>query len=83
MDSITQATLGAAIGEALLGKKVIWVHAVSVGEVLQLQTIIQGIRQKRSDVEFVIAEGLEHFNPCSYVPYVKEAANWLETTVWK
>ncbi len=35
-----------------------------------------------SDVEFVIAEGLEHFNPCTYVPYVKEAANWLETTVW-
>ena len=36
-----------------------------------------------SDVEFVIAEGLEHFNPCNYVPYVKEAANWLEITVWK
>lgn len=36
-----------------------------------------------SDVEFVIAEDLEHFNPCNYVPFVKEAANWLETTVWK
>lgn len=32
----------------------LWLHAVSVGEVLQLQTIIQGIRQQRSDVEFVI-----------------------------
>jgi len=32
----------------------LWFHAVSVGEVLQLQTVIEEIRQRREDVEFVI-----------------------------
>ena len=32
----------------------LWLHAVSVGEVLQLQTVIEGIQKQRSDIEFVI-----------------------------
>ena len=47
------------------------------------QNFVNATIDAGSDVEFVIAPGLEHFNPCDYVPYVKEAANWLETTVWK
>lgn len=36
-----------------------------------------------SDVTFVVAPGLGHYEPCSYVPYLKDAATWLETEVWK
>ena len=35
-----------------------------------------------TDLEFIIAPGLEHYNSCAYVPYLKDAANWLENTVW-
>ncbi len=35
-----------------------------------------------TDVEFVIAAGLEHYNSCSYVPFLIDAATWLETVVW-
>lgn len=35
-----------------------------------------------SDITFVTAEGLDHFNSCDYVSYLQEAATWLETTVW-
>jgi len=35
-----------------------------------------------SEIEFVIADGLTHNNSCDYVPYLKDAASWLETTVW-
>ena len=34
--------------------KRLWLHAVSVGEVLQLQPVIEEIRNQRSDIEFVI-----------------------------
>jgi 3-deoxy-D-manno-octulosonic-acid transferase len=37
-----------------IAKKRLWLHAVSVGEVLQLQTVIEGIQEQRSDIEFVI-----------------------------
>jgi len=35
-----------------------------------------------SDIQFVIADGLEHFNSCVYVPYLEDAADWLVNTVW-
>lgn len=35
-----------------------------------------------SDVTFVIADGLEHYNSCNYVSYLQDAASWLENTVW-
>ncbi|UCE94180.1 MAG: hypothetical protein JSV73_02565 [Flavobacteriaceae bacterium] len=35
-----------------------------------------------SDITFAEAEGLVHNAPCSYVPYLREAVNWLETEVW-
>ena len=35
-----------------------------------------------STIEFVIAPGLTHNEPCSYVSYLQDAANWLTNTVW-
>ena len=35
-----------------------------------------------TDLTFVIADGLEHFNPCVYVPYLMDATDWLENVVW-
>lgn len=35
-----------------------------------------------SDVTFVVAPGLEHFNSCAYVSYLQDAADWLVNTVW-
>lgn len=35
-----------------------------------------------SDITFVIAPGLNHFEPCNYAPYIEEAAQWLVNDVW-
>jgi len=35
-----------------------------------------------SDITFVTADGLEHFNSCVYVPYLQDAVAWLQNTVW-
>ncbi len=35
-----------------------------------------------SDITFVSANGLEHFNSCVYVSYLQDAVVWLENTVW-
>lgn len=35
-----------------------------------------------SDVTFVIADGLIHFDSCAYIPYLQDAADWLVNTVW-
>ncbi|MDC9722686.1 MAG: dienelactone hydrolase family protein [Urechidicola sp.] len=35
-----------------------------------------------SDITFVVADGLTHFNSCDYVPYLQNAVAWLENTVW-
>lgn len=35
-----------------------------------------------SDVTFVIAPGLTHTEPCSYVSYLQDAATWLVNDVW-
>lgn len=35
-----------------------------------------------SDVEFVIANGLGHYEPCEYLDEFKDAVTWLETEVW-
>jgi len=36
-----------------------------------------------SDIHFVVADTLSHFRPCDYVPYLQEAAVWLQEDVWK
>jgi len=35
-----------------------------------------------TNLEFVIAENLEHYDSCAYVPYLMDAATWLQTVVW-
>ena len=35
-----------------------------------------------SDIEFIIADGLGHLDVCDYVPYLKDAVEWLETEIW-
>ena len=35
-----------------------------------------------TDLEFVVADGLDHFNSCDYVPYLQDAVTWLQNTVW-
>lgn len=35
-----------------------------------------------SNIEFVTADSLTHYNTCDYVSYLKDAALWLEETVW-
>ena len=52
-------------GEKLLGtlphrsgdKSCVWLHAVSVGEVLQLPGLIAGLRRRRPDLNFVLTVG--------------------------
>ena len=36
-----------------------------------------------TDITFVIATGLTHNNTCDYESYLKDAAIWLDTVVWK
>ena len=35
-----------------------------------------------STIEFVVAPGLTHNQACDYVPYLKDAIEWLNTSVW-
>jgi fermentation-respiration switch protein FrsA (DUF1100 family) len=35
-----------------------------------------------SDITFVTADGLDHFNSCDYVPYLQDAVAWLQNSVW-
>ena len=34
------------------------------------------------DITFVIAPNLGHFEPCHYVEYIQDAADWLVNDVW-
>tara|TARA_R110001599_G_scaffold327339_1_gene540261 strand:+ start:611 stop:1402 length:792 start_codon:yes stop_codon:yes gene_type:complete len=43
---------------------------------------VDGSISAGSDITFVEATGLGHYEPCNYVPYVKDAITWLQTTVW-
>ncbi len=35
-----------------------------------------------SSIEFIVAPGLTHNEACEYVPYLKDAIAWLNTSVW-
>lgn len=39
--------------------------------------------QAGSQVEFIRAPGLGHYQPCDYVPYLEDAAIWLRDEIWK
>lgn len=36
-----------------------------------------------SDITWVVATGLSHYEPCDYVPYLQEAVTWLTDVVWQ
>lgn len=36
-----------------------------------------------SDIQFIIAPDLDHYSVCDYTPYLREAAQWLVTNIWK
>ncbi|MBK8611178.1 MAG: dienelactone hydrolase family protein [Chitinophagaceae bacterium] len=50
--------------------------------VAQTQTWVQLSQVAGSNITFVVAPGLSHYIPCSYVSYLQGAANWLVNTVW-
>ncbi|HPG10314.1 MAG TPA: dienelactone hydrolase family protein [Chitinophagaceae bacterium] len=50
--------------------------------VAQTQTWVQLSQNAGSDITFVVAPGLGHYVPCSYVQYLQDAATWLENYVW-
>lgn len=50
--------------------------------VAQTQAWVEQSIEVGSDIEFVVAEGLTHNEPCDYVPYLKEGVEWLKSSVW-
>jgi predicted esterase len=50
--------------------------------VAQTQAWVQASQAAGSNITWVVAPGLGHYVPCSYTPYLQQAANWLKNTVW-
>ena len=48
----------------------------------EVQTVINGSIQLGSDIDLHLAPELTHYEACSYVPYLKEAARWLMDEIW-
>ncbi len=46
------------------------------------QELVEESIEAGSDITFVVAEGLIHVEPCTYLDELKEAVSWLETEVW-
>lgn len=47
-----------------------------------IQNWIDETNAAGSDITLEVAPGLTHPEPCEYVPYLQNAANWLENYVW-
>ena len=47
-----------------------------------VQNWVNASRLAGSNIEFVVAPGLGHYQPCDYVPYLKEGVNWLINDIW-
>lgn len=46
------------------------------------QAWVNGSVEVGSTIEFVVAQGLEHQEPCEYVSYLQDAVEWVKTEVW-
>jgi predicted peptidase len=46
------------------------------------QTFVDESRAAGTDIEFVIAPGLTHFQACEYVDVLKTAVTWVTTEIW-
>lgn len=47
------------------------------------ETLVEQSRNAGSEIIFVKADGLDHSFACYYQPYVKDAIEWLNTSVWE
>lgn len=47
------------------------------------ESLVELSRGAGSEIEFVMAEGFGHCCACSFQPYVKDAVEWLKTSVWE
>lgn len=45
--------------------------------------IVEQIKERGSDITFVTAEGLSHFEACNYTNYLSDAADWLVNEAWE
>jgi len=45
-------------------------------------TVVENYKKVGTDIELLVADELGHFNSCLYVPYLNQAAEWLENDVW-
>ncbi|GAA4319850.1 hypothetical protein GCM10023115_46550 [Pontixanthobacter gangjinensis] len=48
----------------------------------ETQEWVEATRSAGTDVTMEVAPGLGHYEPCEYVPYVKNAVEWLQNDVW-
>lgn len=48
----------------------------------ETQGWVDATKAAGSDITFVVADSLGHYVPCEYVPYLQDAADWLENVVW-
>lgn len=54
-------------------------------QLFPIQTTLDYVNMSKSvgsDIQFVMASGLDHYHPCDYVSYFRDAAVWLNDTVW-
>lgn len=47
------------------------------------QQIIKQVSDNGSDITFITATGLSHYQACSYTNYLRDAGFWLTNEVWK
>ncbi len=50
--------------------------------IAQTQAWVQASINAGSNITFVVAPGLNHYQPCDYTPHLQAAANWLKNTIW-
>ena len=48
----------------------------------QLNETIKASEAMGSNITFIVAEGLSHYETCSYVSFLKDAVEWLSQEVW-
>lgn len=49
----------------------------------ETQSWVEKSIEAGSEIEFVIAPGLTHPEPCEYVSFLQSAVEWLKTSVWQ
>ncbi len=47
------------------------------------QNWVESSVQAGSEIEFIVAPGLTHNEPCNYIDYLKEGIAWLQSSVWQ